>query len=256
MIEKNLIIAAAVRNCEKHLHNFLKNVDHVSNMFKKTKCIFVESDSSDNSLQMLQEYKNFKKDTEVISLGNLQPRIQSRTERISTARNIYLNIAERLKNDYDTLLVMDADEVNAQLFDEESIISNFNYDNWDMICANQEVYYDLWALRHPEWMPFDCWAKAANKPSFMNYESARKIYVESRFIEINQSHPLIKVNSAFGGAAFIKINSIKGSRHIGIIEGKEICEWVPFCMGLNEGNSNIYINPKFINLKNKSEHIK
>jgi len=34
MIEKNLIIAAAVRNCENHLHNFLKNVDHVSNMFK------------------------------------------------------------------------------------------------------------------------------------------------------------------------------------------------------------------------------
>lgn len=253
MIEKNLIIAAPVRDCGKYLPYVLENIDHVSAMFKKTKCVFIESDSSDNSLEILQDYKNQKKGTVVVSLGNLLPRIPLRTQRIATARNLYLDIAEKLKEEYDTLLVLDADIVNSGLrFDREAIESNFDLDDWDMLTSNQEWYYDLWALRHPEWMPFDCWDKVANRPPFMSYESAIKIYVESRFMQINPSQPPIKVNSAFGGAAFIKINSIKGARHTGVMERKQICEWVPFCRCLNEGNPKIYINPKFFGKKIES----
>lgn len=48
------------------------------------------------------------------------------------------------------------------------------------------------------------------------------------------------------------IFSIKDARHHGIENSMQICEWVPFCTKLNEGSGNIFINPKFINQKNKT----
>jgi hypothetical protein len=106
-------------------------------------------------------------------------------------------------------------------------------------------------------MPYDCWAMYRNKPSFMTGEEAHKMFIKSKFININQSHPWIKVQSAFGGSAFIKISSIKGSRHSGIgPDHYETCEWVSFCKSLNNGNSSIYINPKFINQTSINSHTK
>ena len=50
-----------------------------------------------------------------------------------------------------------------------------------MITANQpNGYYDIWALRHESWMPFDCWKmymKEGTKEAF-------KYYILDRFIKI------------------------------------------------------------------------
>lgn len=255
MLSNKLIIAAAIRSNAKYLPAIFNNINLISSLFSDVKCIFVESDSSDNSLELLNRFKGNSENVEIISLGNLEPTMPLRTQRIATARNVYLERTESLKDVYDTLLVLDTDEVNAEQIEIESILSNFRYADWDMICANQgHLYYDLWALRHPDWMPFDCWERIQNRPSFMSPQAAKEIFLGSRFIHIDQNHPPIKVESAFGGSAFIRINSIKGVRHHGIQNGMQICEWVPFCKGLNEGNGNIFINPRFINQKNKNEH--
>ena len=255
MLPNKLIIAAAIRSNGNYLPEIFNNINLISSLFSDVKCIFVESDSSDNSLELLNRFKGNSENVEIISLGNLEPTMPLRTQRIATARNVYLERTESLKDVYDTLLVLDTDEVNAEQIDTESILSNFKYSDWDMICANQgHLYYDLWALRHPDWMPFDCWERIQNRPSFMSPQAAKEIFLGSRFIHIDQNHPPIKVESAFGGSAFIRINSIKGVRHHGIQNGMQICEWVPFCKGLNEGNGNIFINPRFINQKNKNEH--
>lgn len=251
MLPNKLIIAAAIRNNAMYLPAIFANIKIISSLFSEVKCIFVESDSSDNSLELLNTFKDNNEKVEIISLGHLEPTMPLRTQRIATARNVYLERTESLKEVYDTLLVLDTDEVNAEPIDAESILSNFKYYGWDMICANQGyLYYDLWALRHPDWMPFDCWERIQNQPSFMSPQAAQQLFLNSRFIHIDQNHPPIKVESAFGGSAFIRINSIKGIRHHGIQHGMQICEWVPFCKGLNEGNANIFINPRFINQKN------
>ena len=255
MLSNKLIIAAAIRNNAKYLSSIFANINTIANLFSDVKCVFVESDSSDGSLDMLNSFKGTSDQVEVISLGRLEPSMPLRTQRIATARNTYLERAEQLKDNFDLLLVLDTDEVNAEPVDTESILSNFKYSGWDMICANQgHLYYDLWALRHPDWMPFDCWERIANRPSFMSPQAAKEIFLGSRFIHIDSRHPPIKVQSAFGGSAFIRINSIKGTRHYGVNNGMQICEWVPFCQGLNEGKANIFINPQFINQKNKNEH--
>ena len=69
------------------------------------------------------------------------------------------------------------------------------------------------------------------------------------FINLPKNLNPIKVTSAFGGSAFIKINKIKGARHSAYDENSEIdCEWVPFCKQIG----NVYINPSFINMKKLS----
>jgi hypothetical protein len=84
----------------------------------------------------------------------------------------------------------------------------------------------------------------------MSYNTANNIFSLSRQIIIPRDHSPIKVESAFGGMALVKIPSIKGARHSSRDEdGEEYCEWVPFCKSLNNGNANIYINPAFINGK-------
>ena len=257
MIDKKIIIAGIVRNNAQYLSSIFKNIEMISSLFKEVKCIFVESDSNDNSLNLLNEFKNKNKNVDVISMGNLRTKMPYRTQRTAFCRNIYLDEVEKLKDEYELLLVMDMDDINSYPIQKESILSNFKYDNWDMITANNpDGYYDIWALRHPTWMPYDCWKAVGDRPSFMSNEEAINIHVKSRIIKIDINHPLIEVQSAFSGMAFIKIESIKGARHIGLIQNngviQEIVEWVYFCKSIKEGKAKIYINPRFVTNTNRT----
>ena len=257
MINKKLIVAGIVRNNASYLNNIFKNIKNISSLFSDVKCIFVESDSNDNSLSMLNQFALEQKNTDVITLGKLQNTHPYRTQRTALCRNIYLEKVEQLKEEYPLLLVLDMDDVNSYPIQAESILSNFNYDDWDMITANNpDGYYDIWALRHPIWMPYDCWKAVGDRPAFMSNEDAINIHVRSRIIKIDVNHPLIPVESAFSGMAFIKTESIKGARHIGLIQNngviQEIVEWVYFCKSIKEGKAKIYINPRFVTNTNRT----
>ena len=257
MIDKSIIIAGTVSNSGACIRPVYKNIKKISNWFTRTRCIFIESDSIDNTIEILRQEKQASNiETEVYSFGHLRHTISHRTGRIAAARNLYLDIVEEQYSDYDYLLVLDFNESNIDEIDEESIISNFRYEEWDMMCANQEkFYYDLWALRHPTWMPFDCWNRY-DQPEGFTREELTLYFIKSRFRHIPKDSKLLEVQSAFGGAAFINIKSIKGARHESIDDrGNEACEWISFCNKLNNGKSNIYINPKFINQKQLSRHI-
>lgn len=254
MIDKKIIITSTVSNAQDFLYPFFENVKKISKLFTDVKCIIVESNSTDNTIDILKDVKKNIYDFDGYSMGVISS--NSRTDRIATSRNYYLDIVETQYLDYDYLLVMDANQTNIDVIDDKAIESNFQHNGWDMMCANQSIlYYDLWALRHDYLMPDDCWTKIWNKPSFMSIEDAKNIWLTSRFINIPSNHPPIKVESAFGGSAFIDISKIKGARHTGITRhGTEICEWVEFCRSLNNGNSKIFINPKFINQQSRNTH--
>ena len=251
MREERIIFACAIRNCEQYLHKVYLNLSNLASQFKEYKIIFIESDSSDKTIDLLKYFQTLNSNIEIISLGNLEYQYPVRTDRLAIARNCYLDIVESKYSDYDLLCLFDSDDRSSDPINPESLLSNLQYTDWDMMCANQEnKYYDLWALRHPIWMPFDLIKQLRRKPSFMSYPAANQIFSLSRQIIIPHNHPPIKVDSAFGGMALLKISSIKGARHSSRDEdGEEYCEWVPFCKALNNGNAKIYINPAFINGK-------
>lgn len=248
--QEKIIFACAIRDCEKHIISVYNNILNLAKLFAEYRIIFIESDSKDSTLQFLANLKENDKNVEFISLGNLSSKFEERTERIAAARNTYLDLVESNYPTWDILCPFDADDRSTYPIDINDFLSNFKYSGWDMICANQKnKYYDMWALRHYYWMPFDVirWM-TLERPYFIKYKDAQNMCSHSRIIHIDEMYPPIKVDSAFGGMALIKISSIKGARHKGLYEdGWPCCEWVPFCKSLNGGNAKIYINPKFIN---------
>jgi glycosyltransferase involved in cell wall biosynthesis len=248
---KKLVIAAAISNISPYAQGVFDNIKRYISLFKDYVIVLVESNSRDNTLDILKHYKNQLK-LDCYKLDSFHP---YRTIRIAQARNTYIDIIRSKYSDYDYVLMLDFNDASTDIIKEESILSNFSLDvEWDMVCANQNIrYYDLWALRHEQWMPYDCWRMVSSeKPDFMTPEDAHNFFVKSRLIHIPPTSKPIKVQSAFGGAAFVKMKPFLETKHeIDFNRDHEVCEWISFCSKIN----NIYINPAFINQYKINRHV-
>lgn len=250
---KSIVVAACIRNARHEIPLVFKNINRLVSYFKEARCILIESNSTDNTLDVIKENKHIL-GCKLTCIGLKNINFPSRMENISYARNYYLDIIKKQYNTFDYVYMLDFNETNVEPYDMSGVLSCFNTtEDWDMICANQEqLYYDLYALRHDIWMPSNCWAAVGNRPSFIDELTAKKMFIYSKFIHIKKNHSLIKVRSAFGGSAFIKTTSLLQSKFSPYDKNNNIdCEWVSFCKSMN----NVYINPRFINMRKLSRHI-
>ena len=244
MLPYKLVIAGTVRDVSKYADAVFSNIDNISSLFQETQIVIVESNSSDDTVQRYRNEETKRSNMKFVSLGHDAD--AQRTNRIANARNKYLDIIREDYSDYDYVLMMDMDDKGSYPITKESILSNFENTEWNMICANQpDMYYDLWALRHHSFMPYDCWHKVWGRPKWMSYEQALHMFVNSMYTQIDESLPPFQVDSAFGGAAFVKMKSLQYAKHFGTVDGAPICEWVPFCKTVG----NVFINPRFVNLR-------
>jgi hypothetical protein len=134
-----------------------------------------------------------------------------------------------------------------------AIESCFVNNSWDVVSANQRGrYYDVWALRHPQWSPNDCWEQHAFYRKYMKFpESAITFSMRSRMLRIPRDEAWIEVDSAFGGLAIYKSSILNSNaKYSGITsEGKRICEHVPFNLALKAKGARIFVNPALINTR-------
>lgn len=251
----SVVFVGPVRNCAPFLRDVFKNIERIGGLFKSYSCVFVESDSSDNSLEILEEFSKQNNNVYVASLGNLEPRIQSRTIRIATARNAAINICEEkgLLDSHDFYIQLCVDDVMAQEMDLDAVLSCFKYDinSWDVMTANQNTYYDLWTLRKEGWLNYDCWYALQTRPPYMSRDDAYNIFIGSRFIKIPKNYGLIEVDSAHGGFSIYKSSFAKGSRYKGYNENTnfEESDIVEFCRNVKSKGGKIFINSELINIK-------
>lgn len=251
----SVVFAGPVRNCGPFLHDILRNIDRIGSLFKSYSCVFVESDSTDNSLQLLADYGKDKNNINVISLGNIAPQIPSRTQRIAAARNVAIDFCEQnnLLDTHDFYIQMCVDDVNAQEIDLDGILSCFKYDvdKWDCMTANQKSnYYDIWTLRCKNWIDYDCWYEVDyNRPPFMTREQAVNIHVNCRSLYLPKELGLIEVDAAHGGLSIYKSSIAKGCRYEGVHPSRtaEESDIMSFCRGVKEKGGKIFINCEMIN---------
>ena len=250
------VFVGPVRNCGPFLEDVMKNIDRMGSLFKSYSCVFVESDSTDNSLSILQKFAETNPNVHVITLGKLEPNIPSRTIRIATARNAAIKFCEAngLMDSHDFYIQMCVDDVSAQEIDLDGVLSCFKYDldSWDAMTANQNTYYDLWTLRKEGWLDYDCWYEVYKRPPYMSLEDAKAIFVGSRFIKIPKDYGLIEVDSAHGGISIYKSSIVKGCRYKGVNEENnfEESDIVEFCRNVKSKGGKIFINSELINIKN------
>jgi hypothetical protein len=237
--EKKVLIALVAKNVNKFIKNVINNSLIYASYFKEYKIIIIDGFSYDGTYETCKE---FEKNNENCKVYRQYSNNLSRPLALSEARNMYIEFFEKDFEKDTYLLCLDCDEVNSNPVDVDGFLSNFNYslEDWDMMSANQiNCYYDIYALRNEE-CPWNYQHKIRETGDIYTYLTKLQIPKP-------RDHPLIKVESAFGGAAIYHTEKLKNCRYSSYVNNIEICEHVPFHKMLIENGGKLFINPNFIN---------
>lgn len=251
LTNNHFLAVGLARNCAATIKNDVLYVQNALGNAPDNHWLVIESDSDDNTLEVLEELKATVPNFDYISLGTLRDKYPLRTDRIAYCRNRYLEELENnpLYANLTHLLVADLDGVNDCITDK-AIASCFTRTDWVACTANQwGPYYDVYALRHEIWSPNDCWdVQRFLGMRGMNEEESTACAVYSRMISISESEDWIEVDSAFGGLGIYRVAAIHGLRYQGLNHrGEEVSEHVSFHRQIRDGGGKIFINPQLIN---------
>ena len=210
MINKKVVFCIPVRNESSNLKSLFKTLDKLNLKFEDYFIIFVESDSSDNSSDLIKKYLERRKG--VLINKNLQG-IENRVMRLGISRNEYLNF---IKNDqslktYDLMIVLDCGGVNGSLTAKKiknAILENEN--SIGIFPTQKFLYYDIWTLRIDNIINYDCFEELFK--SYKKNSKIRKIFFNliGKFLFINFIIKTKKINviSAYGGMGIYKLNKV------------------------------------------------
>lgn len=251
LADAKLLITGLIRDGETHIAREVATLLDATKACRETHVLVIESDSKDGTVNKLAEMAATSPRFHFKSLGHLQPKIPARAERLAHCRNAYIQELRDnpLYADIDYVIVTDLDGMNEQL-SAESIASCWQVEpDWGVLTANQNGhYYDIWALRHPDWSPDDCLRLMARLEPLFGHEVAREMAVYSRQIRLPRDMPPIAVESAFGGLAiYTRAAMLSGGYEAYEPNGDEVCEHVPHHRHIRAAGYNIHINPRLIN---------
>jgi hypothetical protein len=252
--ESKISIVGVARNVEKTVENDVRRLEEATKGFRDRAWFVVESDSSDATLKSLQTLKMASDAFNYVTLGRLEGSLEKRTERIAKCRNTYVEAVRKDAglNDADYVLVADFDGVNNRV-NAHALETCWSTDvPWDVCTANQvDLYYDVWALRHPDWCADDCWQQRERLLPLVGAAQAADMAIYSKMIHLDPDNELIEVESAFGGLAVYRTEAFLAGSYSGVnSNGDQICEHVPFHQQIREAGFRVYINPALINAGN------
>jgi hypothetical protein len=247
----SVLVAGTVRNGANHVAADVARIGAALRGFARVQWLLIESDSTDETLGALATLAGRIEGFRHLSLGRLVGRLPRRTERLAFCRNTYL---EELRTNpryagVDLVLIADLDAANS-LLSESALLSCWQQEDWDVCTANQQgPYFDIWALRHPDWSPNDCWAQYRFlTQNGVGAGKAWRACVRARMVRIRAEASWIEVDSAFGGLAVYRRRALDHGEYVGRDQqGNEICEHVPLHQKLRAHGSRIFINPALLN---------
>ena len=264
-----ILVVGTISNASEKFQRDFEAIKTALASFDEINFFFVESDSSDSTISILNENKSRDIHFDYVSLGTLRNNIPERIERIRFCRNRYVDeIRESFsKNPWEYVIVADLDGMNGAI-SETTILNTLNSTiNWDGCFANQQFgYYDLFALRAPGWLEENCFSHLNRlkiskpfKPKFnsklMNFLEAfhhfDKLRVEAiycKMCRIKRSDSWIPVNSAFGGFGIYRAELFLLYNYNFLhLENDVYSEHIDFHAKCVEGGARLYINPSLIN---------
>lgn len=197
-----MLVTGLARDCENHLaQEILRIEEHALKIFAAVDFFIVESDSIDNTEEVLRQINSKKRNVQYLSLGKLANEIPGRIDRLRYCRNSYVNfVRQGIGNDKpDFVMVVDFDIKNRAL-ELHSLAKLVSENWWDGLFANQKgPYYDIYALRKYGWVEDDCFKKYRELARQMPARKAKKEAIWTQMHRIPRDKELIEVESAFGG---------------------------------------------------------
>jgi hypothetical protein len=267
VLGKKAVFVGCARDVAAVVPRVLSNISRMSELFTESAFIFVENDSRDATKHEIELWCRNKTNARLISLDGLSDTCPIRTIRLASVRNHYLSLIRSEFSTYDFLFVVDCDEVNGRTIDLAAVRRAIQFLEQDSshagVFANRDgIYYDLWALRHPELCPGDIWEEVCDYAltHHVTDEEAYKQTLAKRIFTIPPNIPPIEVDSAFGGLGIYKVSSTcrNERNYLGhktklipvsgkIVEvGWQCCEHVSFNSGFREHGEKLFILPDFL----------
>lgn len=136
---------------------------------------------------------NYAYEARVIRIINGRNALFKKVRQIVTRRNF--------REDHTLVGVIDLDDMNTPAWKVDTIQHSMDMINeWDVVSYNRPYYYDIWALRYPEY-DVNCWAPGIDN---MKTIDTMRIDIQSRLSQ----QALFEVYSAFNGLVFYKFQFI------------------------------------------------
>lgn len=260
----NAVFAGVARNCEPFLPKVLATLEELARHYERAAFVFAVSDSDDNSLGLLRAWLVGKAGA-ALDLGNLEPHMPKRTWRIATARDACLDLIRAGDwASYDELVMCDLDEVLTDRIEATGFAAARVWLHAEECRAaafsnSMPVYYDIWALRHQTWCPYDCWHAIWGRSASEPLMAAKIREVHARQLALPIWMRPISVRSAFGGMAIYKMRKLAGANYsnkTGTGHGSdwEQCEHVHFNSLLADRGLELAIVPA-LRVRAPAEHL-
>lgn len=252
-----MAVLGVVRNVERTVASDINRIREALGGFRQVRFFLVESDSDDETVNVLENLRLSEELFSYVSMGKLRASIPERAPRIAHCRNRYL--AELAQNpdfgNVGIVMIADLDGVN-DLISREAIESCWERSDWDACFSNsQGPYWDIWALRHPDWNPGDCFAMVRFLDTYsQNHMANLRGSVLQKMIVVPPEADWIRVNSAFGGFGIYKREILDGCEYIGrASDGTETCEHVSVNTKLDKNGFRLFINPRLLSGKSHEQ---
>lgn len=242
------VFIGAARDCAIHLPGVLRNLERLAALYDEAAFVFVVSDCADDSRAILERWLDGRRGR-LIDLGALEPRLPRRTERIAHARNAALDEVRRHWTGHHHLVVADLDDVTAAPIAVDAFAAAARWldgkpERAGVLANARPRYYDVWALRHEQWCPDDCWHPIWGRSADETFEAAKFREVFKRQIAIPPQVAPIAVRSAFGGLGIYRLPVPYDAYYRGLdAAGRDVSEHVAFNDALIRAGGQLHIFP-------------
>jgi hypothetical protein len=192
-------------NCAQFLPNILDNILTLSTTFDNIAVVFGYDKSNDDSLQILQDFKNTNASFSVHIIINTSVRHKYRTHNLEHIRNLILQFVLDNYDDYKYYITMDSDDVCSTSININVLQLHLNNSSkWDVLTFNKPNYYDIWALQYDSYVHhFRCLSYNSNQViNFVKDDITNKL---SKL----KSCEYFQVHSAFNGFGIYKLQCLK-----------------------------------------------
>lgn len=214
----SVCICTILYNNQKDYETIVSNIRSFQKYFKKSFVVFVESKSTDNTVELFSKLDN-------ALFIRMEP-----TSTEAECRNAYLAFVKRNAKLFDVMVVADVNIAFKKPITRESLECFKSHKNWNAVFANQSYrYYDIQSLRSK-----DC-------PSDLSEldEESRKIRLRTLRRHIPRDEKLMQVVSAFGGLACYKTPYLTNCEYAS--DGH-----VTFNIRFNAASNAMYIAPSLV----------
>ena len=204
-------ICGPVRNCGLFLPQVFQNIEKIGAIFDDYKIMIYYDKSTDNTLDILKEYKKLNNRLEFF-VGN-KPVSIYRTHRIAHARNFCLKYVKKNFDiaEYPYFIMMDFDDVNAKNVRPEILKKYLTREDWDGLSFNTSPkYYDIWGLSiYPYCFSYNHF----ENNSIHNYSTIQD-YITNKLNKLKPDE-LLQCISSFNGFSIYRTNKFLNTYYDG-----------------------------------------